>query len=121
TSRWLATTFYPCQQSPGADAARLAETPENGCAAKRSSKPGAGSTLLTGGTRTCPLQGRSPRTSPRGDVAVVSRVLVSCFPGMFQRPGDVSDTPMSLLSHAAVLLPAPVALAFTLARQFASR
>src|SRR5262249_59350011 len=66
TSRWLATTFYPCP----------ADFPPQHLqvfALKRSSKPGAGSPLLTGGFNS-PLQRRSPRPSPRCDVAVVSRV-----------------------------------------------
>src|SRR6516165_8938998 len=55
-----------------------------------------------------PLQRRSPRTSPRCDVAVVSRVLlVRCL----------SYTHVSVAVHAAAAL----ALAFTLARQLVRR
>jgi hypothetical protein len=39
------------------------------------SKPGAGETLLTGGTQACPLQGRFPGPVLDATKAVVSRVL----------------------------------------------
>jgi hypothetical protein len=81
---------------------------------KRSSKPGTGSPLLTGGC--CqPAAATVARTSPRCDVAVVSRVWWSVslplVTGRCHR-----DISLSLPAHAAVPLAARVDLAFTLAR-----
>src|SRR5262249_12026835 len=73
--RWRQPSI-PVREPTGGVIPRFAEAPENVCAAKRSSKPGAESPLLTGGCCHSPLQRRSPRTSPRCDVAVVSHVLL---------------------------------------------
>ena len=73
---------------PAAHAARRAGAPENGCAAKRSSKPGAGSPLLTGGS--CRARCSDGRPGPVLDATLPSSPVFSwyavCLIRMFTWP-----------------------------------
>ena len=108
-ARWLATTFYPWPTQAASAHLKMFSL------ASDPSKPGAGETLLTGGTDTCPLQGRFPGPVLDATKAVVSRVRVI---------GMLSYTHVIVALQAAATLSAAarvLALALTLARHDTSR
>jgi hypothetical protein len=96
-------------EAPGADARRLAEAPENGCAAKHTTE--AWCRVAPSDRRLLSARCSDGRPGPVLDATLPSSPVFCCESCIAARtPG-----------YAAVPLPAPVALAFTLARQFVRR